>query len=116
MATQQLNLPAGNSTVRVRMADTSCTLSIKADSFITPTIPGKSYLDVADQCFLIEHERTGSKLMFDLGVRKDYWNLPPVVLQRLSLGVAVRSLCVPSDIPEVLAANGIGVDKICTSF
>lgn len=116
MARQQLDLPTGANTVRVRMVDTSCTLSIKADSFIAPTVPGQNYLDVVDQCFLIEHEATGSKIMFDLGVRKDYWNLPPVVLHRLSLGVAVRSLDVPSDVPEVLAASGISVDGICMSI
>lgn len=114
MSQTYLELPAGSNTVQVRMVDTSCTLSIKADSFIVPTVSEQPYLDVIDQCFLIEHGPTKSKVMFDLGVRKDYWNLPPVVLHRLSLGVAVRSLSVSRDVPEVLATNGITVDDICT--
>ncbi|KAH6699949.1 beta-lactamase-like protein [Cadophora sp. MPI-SDFR-AT-0126] len=112
MAKSQLDLPAGTATVRVRMVDTSCTLSIKAESFISPVLPRQQYLEVTDQCFLIEHEQSGSKLMFDLGVRKDYWNLPPVVLNRLSQGVAVRSLNVPRDVPELLAANGVALNEI----
>lgn len=102
-------------TVRVRMVDTSCTLSIRAESFINPTVSGQDYLEVTDQCFLIEHGPSCSRVMFDLGVRKDYWNLPPVVLSRLCQGLAVRSLKVPNDVSEVLAASGIGLDQICMS-
>ncbi|KAJ5975472.1 hypothetical protein N7481_009179 [Penicillium waksmanii] len=32
-----------------------------------------------DFAFLIENERLGKKVMFDLGTRKDYWNLAPAV-------------------------------------
>ncbi|KAG4441598.1 hypothetical protein IFR05_002882 [Cadophora sp. M221] len=112
MANSRLDLPAGAAIVRVLMVDTSCTLSIKADSFIAPTVPGEQYLNVTDQCFLIEHEPSGSKVMFDLGIRKDYWNLPPVVLRRLSQGLAVCSLNVPNDVPELLVANGVEMDEI----
>lgn len=113
MTRNQLNLPKSENVVRVRIVDTKCHLTIRAESFIEPTQQGQDYLEVPDLAFLIEHETSGQKLMFDLGVRKDYWNLPPVVLGRMGGGVNIPSLRVDKDATEVLEENGIGLADIC---
>lgn len=113
IGTMKLELPVSQQIVRVRMVDTSCTLTIKSKSFVDPTLPGQESLEVPDNSFLIEHEGSGQKLMFDLGIRKDYWNLPPVVLGRLSTGIAIPSLRVDRDVSEILVENSVPLEEIC---
>src|SRR5690242_5229065 len=84
MAKQQVNIPKSKKVVRVRIVDTKCLLTIKAESSIEQTRRGQDFFEVPDLAFLVEHEDSGSKLMFDLGIRKDCWNLPAVVLSRAS--------------------------------
>lgn len=106
-------MPKSDTVVRVRIVDTKCLLTIKADSFVEPTRPLQDYFEVPDLAFLIEHEASGQKLMFDLGVRKDYWNLPAVVLGRLGGGVSIPSLKADKDATEILEESGIGLADIC---
>ncbi|RFU25954.1 hypothetical protein B7463_g10384, partial [Scytalidium lignicola] len=112
MAETQLHIPNSENIVRVRIVDTRCWFTIKAESFIEPAALGQEFFEVPDLAFLIEHEVSGKKLMFDLGVRKDYWNLPAVVLSRLGGGVSIPSLRVAQDATEVLEENGIGLAQI----
>lgn len=64
--------------------------------------------------FLIEHEPSGKKVMFDLGIRKDYWNLPVVLQKRL--GQMIPGLRVERDVTEILEEKGIGLRDICKSM
>jgi glyoxylase-like metal-dependent hydrolase (beta-lactamase superfamily II) len=106
----KLNLPKSNTTVRVRMVDTTALMTIAAQSFIDPVQPGHELINITDVAFLIEHERSGKKLMFDLGCRKDYWNLPPVIQKRL--GDVIPGLKVKQDVSEILEAKGITLSSI----
>ncbi|KAH8586260.1 beta-lactamase-like protein [Bisporella sp. PMI_857] len=112
MTRGQLNIPCSTSIVRVRIVDTSCSFTIKAESFIKPLGQVQDFFEVPDLAFLIEHEVSGQKVMFDLGIRKDYWNLPAVVLSRLGGGNSIPSLRVEKDVPEVLMENGIELGQI----
>ena len=106
-----LNIPDSASTVRVRMLDTTAVMTIKSESFITPVQPGHELINVTDVAFLIEHQSSGKKLMFDLGTRKDYWNLPPVIQKRL--GDVIPSLAVERDASEILQQHGVPLNEIC---
>ena len=105
-----LELPKSNHTVRVRVVDTTSIMTIKSELFIDPVQPGHELINVTDIAFLIEHEPSGKKVMFDLGCRKDYWNLPPVISNRL--GNVIPSLKVKQDVSEILEEKGIALDAI----
>ncbi len=105
-----LDIPTSEYTVRVRMIDPGAVMTVKAELFIKPVQKGHELLNLTCVAFLIEHAPSGKKVMFDLGVRKDYWNLAPVIQKRL--GAAIPSLRVDGDTPAVLQENGISLESI----
>lgn len=109
----KLELPKSNHTVRVRMVDTTALMTIASQSFVDPVQPGHELINITDVAFLIEHETSGKKVMFDLGCRKDYWNLPAVIQKRL--GDVIPSLKVDKDVSEVLEGNSIPLESLCES-
>lgn len=111
MASSNINFPFSNSTVRVRLVDTTALLTVRAESFIEPVPEGLDLLNMTCAAFLIEHQPSGKRIMFDLGVRKDYWNLSAVIQKRL--GTVIPSLKVEKDATEILAEKGISLESIC---
>jgi hypothetical protein len=106
-----VTFPKSERTVRVRMLDTTTLMTVNARSFIEPVQPGHEIVNITDVAFLVENETTGQKVMFDLGVRKDYWNFPAVLQRRL--GTVIPGLRVDKDVSEILEEKGIGLDSIC---
>lgn len=66
-----LELPRSSNIVNVSIIDTTNTISFPTDHFIAPRISGLETLTCNVFAFLIENTRTGTKVVFDLGVRKD---------------------------------------------
>ena len=93
------------------MINPGAVMTVKAESFVKPVQKGHELLNLTCTAFLIEHEPSGKKVMFDLGVRKDWWNLSPVIHKRL--GSVIPGLKVDTDVPEILKDNGISLDSIC---
>lgn len=114
MATLNPNFPASQHTVHVRLINTTAVMTVKAESFVKPAQKGHELLNLTCAAFLIEHEASNRKIMFDLGVRKDYWNLPPIIQKRL--GLVIPSLRVDTDTPTILQDKGIGLGSICRSI
>jgi hypothetical protein len=88
-------------------------MTVKAQSFVEPAQKGHEVLNLTAVAFLIEHEPSSRKILFDLGVRKDYWNLAPVIQKRL--GNIIPGLKVDRGVPEILEGNGTSLDSICRS-
>ncbi|KAM0454483.1 hypothetical protein ACHAPV_008354 [Trichoderma viride] len=111
MATQQrwLTAPPSAHTVRVRLIKDLGLMSIPSALFIEPVAEGHEVFNGPDMAYLIENENLGKKAVFDLGVRKDWWNLPPKVRDPLAFCVGVK---VEKDVPEVLKESGIPLDAI----
>ncbi|KAF9077628.1 Metallo-hydrolase/oxidoreductase [Rhodocollybia butyracea] len=64
--------------------------------------------------FLLRHSKNDKKLIFDLGIRKDLENYPPVV-QKLIQG---SNATVPQDVVESLVNGGLSptdIDTVCIS-
>ena len=101
------------STVRVHLIDTTTLMTIKAESFIRPVQKGHELINVTDVAFLIEHEASGKRVLFDAGCRKDYWNLPAVIQKRL--GDVIPSLRVDKDVAEILEEKHVPLDSISKS-
>lgn len=109
-AQQWLDAPKSTNTVRVRLVDTTAVMLLHAVSFVEPVMPGHETMNMTDVAFLVENSRLGKKAMFDLGVRKDFWNLPPKITERL--GNIALGLRVDRDVPEILQENGIALEDI----
>ncbi|RDH22963.1 hypothetical protein M747DRAFT_276298 [Aspergillus niger ATCC 13496] len=105
-----LELPKSDRTVRVRMVDTTTLMTVDTGFLIQPVQPGHETLNLTDVAFLIEHEESNQKVMFDLGTRKDYWNLPPAVRQPFDQ--AMKSARVDKDVTEILCEKGIELRDI----
>lgn len=107
-----LSFPESNATVKVWLIDTTTLMTIRSESFIKPVQKGHELINVTDVAFLIEHEPSGKRVLFDAGCRKDYWNLPAVIQKRL--GDVIPSLRVDKDVSEILQAKSIPLESICT--
>lgn len=105
-----LNVPPSVNTVRVRIIDATGNLAVPAGAFLEPTVKGHELLNGTTSCFLIENEHLGRKAVFDLGLRKDWWNLAPKV--RESLGQIAVSVKVDTDVAEVLQNAGVSLDQV----
>ncbi|MCJ1281369.1 hypothetical protein MMC26_000688 [Xylographa opegraphella] len=78
-----LHIPSTDSIVQVSIIDTTTHIgAIPNGLFMVPNIPGYEYLNCPSYSFLIEHS-SGRKILFDLGIRKDWENLAPKVFYRL---------------------------------
>ena len=105
-----LNIPELSTIIRIKIIDI-CTISnVPAKNLFTPQVNG---LEKANACpslvFLLEHP-SGQKILFDLGIRKDWENLDPAVVERLKghgYGVEVET-----GIPEFLDDGGVGKENI----
>lgn len=77
---------------------------------------GHEAFNFNDLAFLIENERTGKRVMFDLGTRKDYWNLAPAVQRIFGLGSVMTGVKVDKDVAQILVEGGVSLDEIGTLF
>jgi DNA repair photolyase len=105
-----LDAPKSTNTVRVRMVDTTLKMVLHSISFIEPVIPEHKDMNMTDVAFLIENQKVKKLAMFDLGVRKDFWNLSPMIQKRLD-GLAL-GLRADKDVPEILRENSISLEHI----
>lgn len=105
-----LEAPPSENVVRVRLIDNKGNLCIPSDRFFEPSGRGQELLNAAGTCYLVENKRLGKKAVFDLGLRKDWWNLAPVA--RNILAVSAVGIKVDSDVPEVLQSKGITLSEI----
>jgi glyoxylase-like metal-dependent hydrolase (beta-lactamase superfamily II) len=112
MATKpDLEFPAhASATVHVRIIDTTTQIEgLSAAPFLAPEIPGLTELSGPCFSFLIEHPSSRS-LLFDLGVRKDWENLAPVITKRIE-AVKCR-VTVQKGVREQLDDHGVDTKNI----
>lgn len=102
--------PASDNTVTVRMLDTTAVMKLRSEGFLDPVMPGHEFMSVIDVAFLIENKRLGKKAMFDLGVRKDYWEMPPAVAKRVE--TVIPGIRADKDVTEILVENGVKLEEI----
>ncbi|RAL08780.1 MBL fold metallo-hydrolase [Aspergillus homomorphus CBS 101889] len=105
-----LDVPQSDHTVRVRMVDTTTLMSLRTETLIQPLQLGHEFLNLTDVAFLIENDALNKKIMFDLGSRKDYWNLPTVAKRGISK--ILSALKVEKDVGEILKESGVSLEEI----
>lgn len=101
-----LNIPDSESTVHVRVINsTSRIKGIPVRIFFEPEIKGLEVLDCPAYSFLIEHPPSGRKVLWDLGVRKDWENLAPRIVKRIRDGG--WQVTVEKGVAELLEEGGV---------
>jgi glyoxylase-like metal-dependent hydrolase (beta-lactamase superfamily II) len=89
-------------------------LDLKDEMFITNAEPGKVNC-APSLSFLLTHSLTGKKVVFDLGIRKDWENYSPIIVKSIKEAFPIY---VKQDVPESLSKGGISpddVDFVCLS-
>ena len=106
-----LNIPDSKSVVNVHIINTTSRVKdIPYSVFMTPSYKGLNTLDAPAFSFLIEHQSSGRKLLFDLGIRKDWENLPPSIVKRIEDGG--WTVTVQKGVAEILQAGGVAPKDI----
>ena len=105
-----LNIPPSSSTIDVKMIDVSTIAGVPATALFQPPVPGFDVIQPAPSfVFLLEHA-SGQKVLFDLGIRKDWENLDPAIVKRFAKHG--HKVTVEKGISDVLDDAGIGKDNI----
>lgn len=106
-----LNIPESQSTVEVHIIDSSARIrGISSSLFLEPAIKGFDTLDCPAYSFLVEHAATGRKVLFDLGVRKDWQHADPRTAQRIqSRGWSVS---VEKGVADILSGGDVKLHDI----
>ncbi|KAI0292383.1 hypothetical protein BC826DRAFT_1105488 [Russula brevipes] len=102
--------PYQGSVVRVSALDGG-RIVVPASFAVQPPIRGHELLDLPALCFLVQNDKTGKKVMFDLGIMKAW---------KTKLGPNLLGLCealqitleVPVDVPEILTSASVPLSSI----
>ena len=96
-------IPDSDCCVQICIIDTTTRIEgVPMNMLLDPEIPGWECPPMSVYALLIEHA-SGRKLLYDLGLRKDWENLPPHIsgmLQQVSINVE-------KDITEILKEDGL---------
>ncbi|KAL7788377.1 Metallo-hydrolase/oxidoreductase [Trichoderma ceciliae] len=107
-----LDLPKSDSTASVSLIDTGIRIRAPVSVFLMPSISGHEYIDCPAFSFLIENKTTGRRLLFDLGMRADWENLSPTIVQmikRRGFEMAVKGC---TNVSQVLESEGVALNSI----
>ncbi|KAJ7226991.1 hypothetical protein GGX14DRAFT_627744 [Mycena pura] len=110
MSFRDLNIPASSSTVTVTVFDIitdHAQVKAPASVILKPVLPGYESLKCPMFAFLVENNVTKTRVMFDLGPRKDLENAAPPVAE-----VAKAAIPVSKDIVEQLVESGVDIESI----
>jgi hypothetical protein len=108
-----VKIPPSSATVSVSVIDsTASAYNIPAQNLFKPTIPGLDTLNFCSYAFLVTNENNGSKrsLVFDLGIRKDWRNLVPSMVEKLDSWKS--EVLVEKDVADILVENGTDLGSI----
>lgn len=106
-----LKIPHSINTVDVSIIHTTGTLQgLDCWKFVSPSILGHDYLDVPCFCFLVRNRSQNRTIIFDLGIRKDWWNLSPRLTE--SFKEAGVKLSVDKGVREILDEHNVNTKDI----
>lgn len=101
----KLNVPSSTATVSVRVINTTSVGKANAQIILQPHIDGHDTLEFPCLSFLITNDK-GNKILFDLGIRKDFkTGLPPVVAKRVTGDDSMFEITVEKNVADILDAD-----------
>ncbi|KAH0843126.1 ornithine carbamoyltransferase [Fonsecaea monophora] len=109
----KFEVPPG-ATAQVRIIDSSTRMTFPPWMFIKPKWPGFDLLkQLPSWSFLVEHTSASgkhSKLVFDLGMPKDWANMAPVISEQLKAHPSAFQ--VTHDVSEILENNDVKLNEV----
>lgn len=104
-----LNIPQSSTSVEVSIINTSTNIVCPANGFVKPVLKGHEAINMPTCSFHIRHP-SGKEVLFDLGCRKDWWNLSPPVVNTIK--EKILGLDVAKGVDEVLKEGGADLNRI----
>lgn len=107
MATQRppFDIPKGQQVVTVKLINAVIAGPAILSRFMTPPVPGlETFPTFPSFSFLLEHS-SGRKLVWDLGIRKDYQNYAPAIANYIP--TTNYDLRVTKNVIDILGESGI---------
>ncbi|KAJ3526681.1 hypothetical protein NM208_g11073 [Fusarium decemcellulare] len=74
-----VQVPVGQTSVKVTVIDNGARAKGSWAFFLDPPLHTNQHSSAPAYVFMIEHENSGSRVLFDLGIRKNYDEYPPFV-------------------------------------
>lgn len=99
-----LDTPQSNNTCDLWAIDAICELVRDAKHLLQPEIKGHEKINLPTYAFYIYNPRLDKRVLFDAGIRKYWWNLPPKVVSGITSG-CVTGLLVKDEVYDTLAAH-----------
>ena len=108
-----LDAPQSNTAVKISAIDSTLWLvGVDCRLLWDPPIKGFDRVKTGTWSFLIEHP-SGRKLLYDLGCRKDWQKLPPVLgLEALMQNGTLGALEIEKNVSEILTEGGVDLKDI----
>lgn len=101
----EVAIPKSDNVVSLAIIDTTSTITAPARAFVKPVLKGHEFWKVPAYAFLIQNQQQNRTVLFDLGVRKDWENLAPALVQRLKAnGFEVET---NKGVREILEERGV---------
>ncbi|KAJ6578792.1 hypothetical protein DFH09DRAFT_913668 [Mycena vulgaris] len=112
---QDFGIPPSDATIGVKaFSVANFTLNNLTHVFVNPVLPGHESITLPMHAFLLEHQPSQKKFMFDLGMRNDPLNLPPAFAAFFSgKAITVGDF---KDIAQLLQDGGVALDSIDAVF
>ena len=105
-----VKLPAGQTPVTVKMINPVNFGPAILKRFMAPDVPGlETFPSSPSLTFLIEHP-SGKKLVWDLGIRKDFTNYSPTIAKYLP--TTNYKIEVTKSVADILEENGVAPSEI----
>lgn len=101
----KIRLPSGDKTMSVKMINPVNFGPAILQRFMAPAVPGLETFETSPSlCFLLEHP-SGRKMVWDLGIRKDYHNYAPEIASYLP--TTNYKIQVTKNVIDILEDNGV---------
>jgi glyoxylase-like metal-dependent hydrolase (beta-lactamase superfamily II) len=104
-ANKLIDFPQGSTTVEVHLINSTDFGPAQINRFMSPPVPGlETFKTSPSHSFYIKHP-SGRKLIFDLGIRKDYQNYSKVIADYLP--TTKYDISVFANVADILKENNV---------
>lgn len=106
----EIELPQGETSITVKLINPVNFGPAQIHRFMAPPVPGlESFPTSPSLSFLLEHP-TGRRLVWDLGIRKDYHNYSPSIARYLP--TTKYNIQVENSVADILEDHGVSRNSI----
>ncbi|KAI5196067.1 hypothetical protein AUEXF2481DRAFT_111853 [Aureobasidium subglaciale EXF-2481] len=106
-----IDIPESDQTIEVFAIDNGTTLDVPAGTFIKPVYKGSERFHYPAFVYLLKH--SSGNVLFDLGIRKDWTNLPPHKVEGAQKNG--WNITTGENIADILAEHGVAIKAVVWS-